>query len=215
MPRDRSSEKLLHKQRIANGECMNHPGVPFGKNSKTLCDNCLQARMEAKRIKRALGKCRNCADRKPEPGMSSCRICLDKANLRKKMAVKNGKCEQHPGRPLAKNSKCHCEECMESLKWKRFYRQYSITKEKYIENCNYRNYKCDICKESCKMAGFGSKLSTTFHVDHCHKTKIVRGFLCHPCNIMIGRYYEDPKRLKNFIDTVLGYLDGTKRTRII
>jgi hypothetical protein len=31
-----------------------------------------------------------------------------------------------------------------------------------------------------------SKILGKFHIDHCHTTGVVRGLLCHRCNVLIG-----------------------------
>ena len=48
--------------------------------------------------------------------------------------------------------------------------------------------KCAICKSS-TTKGLG------WHVDHCHKTKQVRGILCNHCNLMIGHARDNPETL--------------------
>lgn len=35
-----------------------------------------------------------------------------------------------------------------------------------------------------------------FHIDHCHTSKMVRGLLCHNCNLMLGHAKDDVRRLE-------------------
>ena len=56
-----------------------------------------------------------------------------------------------------------------------------------------QGYTCAICKTS-EPRGRNS-----FHVDHCHTTKVVRGPLCHHCNIGIGNFKEDVEILLRVI----------------
>jgi hypothetical protein len=42
--------------------------------------------------------------------------------------------------------------------------------------------KCAIC-QSPDPGGRGD-----FHVDHCHQTKVIRGLLCHGCNVSLGHF---------------------------
>ena len=46
-------------------------------------------------------------------------------------------------------------------------------------------------------------------VDHCHKSKAVRGLLCHDCNRAIGVLGDDPERL----DRLAQYLRTSQETR--
>lgn len=41
-------------------------------------------------------------------------------------------------------------------------------------------------------------------VDHCHDTGRIRGLLCGPCNIAIGKFKEDAK----VIESALRYVQG-------
>lgn len=56
-------------------------------------------------------------------------------------------------------------------------RTFNLTFEDIIEIIQNQNGECAIC---------GNNLEKKFAVDHCHKTGIVRGFLCSLCNSGIG-----------------------------
>lgn len=53
------------------------------------------------------------------------------------------------------------------------------------------NLQCEVCGESDKRL---------ICVDHDHKTNVVRGVLCRPCNLAIGHAKDSIVRLKNMID---------------
>lgn len=50
--------------------------------------------------------------------------------------------------------------------------------------------RCAVCR----------KVMEKPHVDHCHKTKKVRGLLCFNCNIGIGYLKDDPAALRRAAD---------------
>ena len=51
---------------------------------------------------------------------------------------------------------------------------------------------CDICFRPIEM---GARA----HLDHCHTTKKLRGFLCVDCNLGLGRFKDNPKFLQSAI----------------
>jgi hypothetical protein len=55
--------------------------------------------------------------------------------------------------------------------------------------------KCAICGSNIAYAIVG-KRSERSMLDHCHETGIVRGMLCDPCNVGIGRFKDDPNLLR-------------------
>ncbi len=55
---------------------------------------------------------------------------------------------------------------------------------------------CAICKSD------QPKTKKGWHIDHCHATGVVRGILCHACNIMLGNANDKPEVLH----AAIGYL---------
>jgi Recombination endonuclease VII len=54
---------------------------------------------------------------------------------------------------------------------------------------------CAICNEAV----------LELHVDHCHESDIVRGLLCTSCNNGLGRFGDDPERLRRAADYIEKY----------
>lgn len=53
-----------------------------------------------------------------------------------------------------------------------------------------RPKRCELCKKKDEKLCF----------DHCHKTKIFRGWLCHQCNSALGFACDSPKLLRKMAD---------------
>lgn len=52
----------------------------------------------------------------------------------------------------------------------------------------------------CAMCGnHESELKSGLHVDHCHKTMIVRGLLCNACNVHLGGYENCKDRAEKYL----------------
>lgn len=71
---------------------------------------------------------------------------------------------------------------------KKLKNRYGLETYEYVEML--RNQK-----ELCKICGLYKPL----HVDHCHKTKRVRGLLCGNCNRGLGSFKDDVELLKSAI----------------
>lgn len=61
--------------------------------------------------------------------------------------------------------------------------KYGIDKAEFFKLLNEQGGKCGICKSQ-----LGIKSSRNIHVDHDHTTSIVRGLLCHQCNVGLGHF---------------------------
>ena len=77
---------------------------------------------------------------------------------------------------------------------------YGVTVDDYNKMFEDQEGKCAICKKH------QIELPKKLHVDHCHKTKKVRGLLCFKCNTAIGHFEDNPEILKNAVE----YLENSK-----
>lgn len=64
---------------------------------------------------------------------------------------------------------------------------YGITLEQKQALFEKQGASCAICKSNSPVI--------RWHLDHCHRTKRVRGILCNNCNLMIGHAKDNPQTL--------------------
>jgi len=74
--------------------------------------------------------------------------------------------------------------------------KFGITLHQYNEMLANQGGVCAICKQPCET---GKSLA----VDHCHKTKKIRGLLCQHCNTGFGQFREN----KEFLISAISYID--------
>jgi hypothetical protein len=67
-------------------------------------------------------------------------------------------------------------------------KRYGITLEDYAALLASQGGRCAVC-------GTSDPGKQTWHIDHCHKTGVVRGVLCGRCNRSIGAFEDDPELL--------------------
>ena len=79
---------------------------------------------------------------------------------------------------------------------------YGITLDEYDRMAEAQDHKCAIC-HSTDPKGNGSR----FAVDHDHKTGKVRGLLCGPCNMGIGKLGDDIALLTAAIEYLKDHAD--------
>lgn len=71
-----------------------------------------------------------------------------------------------------------------------YFRQYNydLSPDEYQKLFDEQQGRCKICQKVKKLC-----------VDHNHKTGVVRGLLCKPCNTMLGVLSEDPTNFERAI----------------
>lgn len=134
-------------------------------------------------------RCSNCGIEKPlrdfraethrdRPSFveSSCRSC--EAERRRKWRQENKEREKETER------KWRLENPKKAKKrdHKRRRKQYGLSREQFEALLLDQQHKCASCGKQFES----SKKYLGPHVDHCHKTGVVRGLLCHNCNIAEG-----------------------------
>lgn len=87
----------------------------------------------------------------------------------------------------------HCNKCRRRVRSNTFKHIYGITIDEYEELLAYQNFVCSICeKEETSKNG-------NLHIDHCHKTNIIRGLLCGKCNKGLGAFGDSPELLERAV----------------
>jgi recombination endonuclease VII len=90
----------------------------------------------------------------------------------------------HPGPRCATHHRNRQAEVKYNAWAKRLEKVYDITAERYFDLLQSQGGMCHICQ---RATGKTRRLS----VDHDHKTGLIRGLLCRPCNDMLGHARDD------------------------
>lgn len=69
--------------------------------------------------------------------------------------------------------------------------KYGITVEEWDALFASQGNACAVCKTQSPGGRFGQ-----WQTDHCHKTNLVRGILCHHCNLILGHAKDTPEILR-------------------
>lgn len=70
-------------------------------------------------------------------------------------------------------------------------KNYGISPEEYDELLQAQNNHCACCD-----ATMADRSGKPLHVDHEHRTGLIRGLLCSHCNRALGNVSDDPARLR-------------------
>ena len=80
-------------------------------------------------------------------------------------------------------------------------RTYGLTEEGYQKLLKDQDYRCAICRDDDPKHKTGQ-----WQVDHDHRTGLIRGLLCSPCNLSLGGFRDNP----DIVQSAFNYL---KRSR--
>jgi hypothetical protein len=87
--------------------------------------------------------------------------------------------EANPEKVKAKNKRWHRST------------RYGITDAEYQVFMKQQRHRCAVCRVK-----FNADVAAErAHTDHCHKTGKVRGILCHRCNVGLGHFGDNVKRM--------------------
>ena len=101
----------------------------------------------------------------------------------KKLGIERRPTGRHGGKARFPSTE---EDRLASLK-----SSYGLRESDIVAMWEKQGGRCPICQRAIpRKYGFGN------HVDHCHKTGIVRGLLCHRCNVGIGYFKDDINALR-------------------
>lgn len=67
--------------------------------------------------------------------------------------------------------------------------RYNTSEKEILDMLTKQDGKCAICKKKTNVP----------HLDHCHSSGILRGWLCRECNLGLGLFQDNKQVLKNAI----------------
>lgn len=79
--------------------------------------------------------------------------------------------------------------------WVRLMQSRGMSAKQYEDMLADQGGTCAICHRAETFIGRGGSVRP-LSVDHDHETGVIRGLLCHACNMAIGLAGEDPERLE-------------------
>lgn len=125
-----------------------------------------------------------------------CKVCLRKARkipTREQKDIENLR---------DKERRANNPEFAEKRWNKDLEKKYGITSVQYDQMLEQQDHRCAICKS----LDSGGNLGMKWPIDHCHKTGLVRGLLCTPCNIGLGKFSDN----RGLIRQAIIYLKGCR-----
>jgi hypothetical protein len=128
------------------------------------------------------------------------------------MSGQCGRCPKQLSKPRREARKKYCYSCEAAVKKERLARSHDVYVSKtygiplgsYALLYEAQGGQCFICR---RATGRTKRLA----VDHDHKTGLVRGLICKPCNWLLGHSRDDPE----FFDRAKAYLLNPPARKVI
>jgi len=186
-------EKLKSKGLCVTG-CGRPSMAPLVK-----CEKCIgnDKSRYARKISKGLCAVSGCNNSASEGRGKNCDECRIKRSKKREERRKNGCCAMCGAEGLV--SKWTCFKCYCRVKDSRYGLVPGTFGDKFSSIKN-----CQSCGIGISLIGRNGKQGA--HVDHDHKTGVVRGLLCRECNTALGIMNEDSARIRMLAD----YIDSHK-----
>lgn len=161
-------------------------------------------------------RCTRCSEEKPIVAFSLSRAAKDgyhawckacksastrawfAANRERELAKDRAEYASDGADERARARQWHADNRERSLASKRAWKLsiYGLTPQDYDARLGAQGNRCAICAREAN----GNKAQRDFAVDHCHDTRVVRGLLCHHCNVGLGHFFDSPDALRAAAD---------------
>ncbi|WP_433731005.1 endonuclease VII domain-containing protein [Actinoplanes sp. CA-051413] len=171
------------------------------------------ARAEARRLKRVGRTCEFCGGPIPETVAVNATMCSEACRLKvqgKRAAARKKAARQAAippcrfcGGVIPVGSHAATRYCSKECRRKALLpgaviserkRKYGVTAVRFAELLAEQDGMCAICRTA-TPGGSGS-----WHVDHCHASQVVRGLLCHDCNLALGNFKDNVANMRAAIN---------------
>ena len=147
--------------------------------------------------------CKNCKQSKPveEFGLDRsrktgrhpyCKVCRRAHSVKRYAENPEPTREAQRGRYAA-----NTETMREAQRWRTLKYQYGLTRDDWNRMYESQEGKCGICRKDLPdKINTRGEMRNSACVDHDHETGVVRGILCHDCNLGIGYLKHDEDLLR-------------------
>ena len=135
------------------------------------------------------GLCRPCYQKgrlNAQPRKGVCQFCGEEFTSKRRYSTESGRL-MYCSRGCKEKARTASGKAAEAVRKSHYKTQYGLTFDEVKE---MRARGCAICGSLGHEGRWGN-----LHVDHDHTTGVVRGALCHHCNVGLGHFKNDPALL--------------------